>query len=123
MDFDHLTLTGGGFAQLSSFWVYTDSIAAGYLGSQVCLMTAGVSVNDTIITLSLSDTFGYLIVAALQRTGGIRVVEMVVWGVVRQISSTLLPPSVPIVSIWSVINEKFFMTTVSQPWCTGKEHD
>ena len=102
MDVDTLTLTGGGFAQLSSFWVYTDSNVTGYRGSHVYLMTAGVSVNDTIITLSLSDTFGYLVVAAHYR--GLVVSVWLRWShgaaAADKCSITLLPPPVPIITTY-----------------------
>ena len=108
MDVDTLTLTGGGFAQLSSFWVWTASNVTGSRGSQVTPTTAGVSVNDTVINLSLSDTFGYLIVAAHYR--GLVVSVWLSWtaggAVSDKFNITLLPPPLPIVTALSVTNEK-----------------
>ena len=106
MDVDTLTVTGGNFAQLSSFLVYTDSNVTGFRGTQLSPSSAGVTLNDTVITLSLSDSFGYLITAAHYR--GLIVSIYLSWGGGRSatFNITLLPPPMPIVSSLSVGNQK-----------------
>ena len=108
MDVDSLTLTGGGFGQQSSFWVYTDSNVTGFRGTQVRPTTVGVLVNDTVITLSLSGTFGYLITSA--HYNGLVVSVWLRWATVGAQSDkfniTLLSPPAPIVSGWIVTNQK-----------------